>query len=49
MKKRSPKKPFYKSSEKVKKDDQNYKAPHWEFSKKSKEYVNIHLLWSKKK
>ena len=32
-----------------KKDDQNYKAPHWEFSKKSKEYVNIHLLWSKKK
>ena len=24
------------------------KAPHWSYSKKSKEYVNIHLLWSKK-
>ena len=23
------------------------KAPHWSYSKKSKEYVNIHLLWSK--
>ena len=24
------------------------KAPHWSYSKKSKEYVDIHLLWSKK-
>ena len=31
-----------------KKDDDNEKAPHWEYSKKSKEYVNIHLIWSKK-
>jgi hypothetical protein len=31
-----------------KKDDDNVKAPHWEYSKKSKEYVNIHLIWSKK-
>ena len=31
-----------------KKDDQNEKASHWEFSKKSKENVNVHLVWSKK-
>ena len=31
-----------------KKDDNLKKGPHWEFSKKSKDYVNIHLLWSKK-
>ena len=24
------------------------KAPHWSYSKKSKEYVDVHLLWSKK-
>ena len=29
-------------------DDHNIKAPHWEYSKKSRDYVNIHLLWSKK-
>ena len=31
-----------------KKEHQLEKAPHWSYSKKSKEYVNIHLLWSKK-
>ena len=34
--------------EKNKSGDYNIKAPHWEYSKKSREYVNIHLLWSKK-
>ena len=34
--------------ERKKKDDDKVKAPHWEYSKKSKEYINIHLIWSKK-
>ena len=40
-------KSFYKLLEKEKKDDDNVKAPLGVF-KKSKEYVNIHLIWSKK-
>lgn len=34
--------------EKKKSNDQTDKAPHWQYSKKSKEYVDIHLTWSKR-
>ncbi len=30
-------------------EDDSTKAVHWDYSKESKEYVNIHLVWSKKK
>jgi len=30
------------------KNDQILKAAHWEYSKKSSNYVNVHLFWSKK-
>ena len=29
-------------------DEENIKAVHWNYSKESKEYVNINLVWSKK-
>ena len=31
-----------------KKNRNDIKASHWNFSKKSKDYVNVHLVWSKK-
>jgi hypothetical protein len=34
--------------EKSKSEEMYEKASHWDYSKESKEYVNIHLVWSKK-
>ena len=31
-----------------KSDEETIKAVHWKYSKESKEYVNINLVWSKK-
>ena len=43
------KKSFLQSLREGRKNNQNeIKASHWNFSKKSKDYVNIHLVWSKK-
>ena len=43
------KKSFLQSLREGRKNNQNdIKALHWNFSKKSKEYVNVHLVWSKK-
>ncbi len=43
------KKSFLQSLREGKKNNQNeIKALHWDFSKKSKDYVNVHLVWSKK-
>ena len=43
------KKSFLQSLREGRKSNQNeIKASHWHFSKKSKDYVNVHLVWSKK-
>lgn len=43
------KKSFLQSLREGRKNNQNeIKASHWNFSKKSKDYVDIHLIWSKK-
>tara|TARA_Y200000002_G_scaffold295303_1_gene249731 strand:+ start:4464 stop:5477 length:1014 start_codon:yes stop_codon:yes gene_type:complete len=43
------KKSFLQSLREGRKNNQNeIKASHWNFSKKSKDYVNVHLVWSKK-
>ena len=43
------KKSFLQSLREGRKNNQNeIKASHWSFSKKSKDYVDIHLIWSKK-
>ena len=34
--------------EQHKKDSENIKTTHWEYSKQSKDHVNINLVWSKK-
>ena len=48
-KKKVVKKSFLQTLREGKKKNENTdRAPHWEFSKKSKEYVNVHLLWSKR-
>ena len=47
-KKKVKKKSFLQKLREKNKSDDNIKAPHWEYSKKSRDYVNIHLLWSKK-
>ena len=46
-KKKVKKKSFLQKLREKNKSDDNIKAPHWEYSKKSRDYVNIHLLWSK--
>ena len=46
--KKVKKKSFLQKLRKKNKSDDNIKAPHWEYSKKSRDYVNIHLLWSRK-
>ena len=46
--KKVKKKSFLQKLREKNKSDDNIKAPHWEYSKKSRDYVNIHLLWSKK-
>ena len=47
-KKKVKKKSFLQKLREKNKSDDIIKAPHWEYSKKSRDYVNIHLLWSKK-
>ena len=43
------KKSFLQSLREGRKNNQNeIKASHWNFSKKSKDYVDVHLVWSKK-
>ena len=42
------KKSFLQKLREKNKSDDNIRAPHWEYSKKSRDYVNIHLLWSRK-
>ena len=43
------KKSFLQSLREGRKNNQNeIKASHWNFSKKSRDYVDIHLIWSKK-
>ena len=46
--KKVKKKSFLQRLREKNKSDDNIKAPHWEYSKKSRDYVNIHLLWSRK-
>ena len=46
-KKKIKKKSFLQKLREKNKSDFIVKAPHWEYSKKSRDYVNIHLLWSK--
>ena len=46
--KKIKKKSFLQKLREKNKSDDNIKAPHWEYSKKSQDYVNIHLLWSRK-
>ena len=46
--KKVKKKSFLQKLREKNKSDDNIKAPHWEYSKKSRDYVNIHLLWSRK-
>ena len=45
--KKIKKKSFLQKLREKNKSDDNIKAPHWEYSKKSRDYVNVHLLWSK--
>ena len=47
-KKKVKKKGFLQKLREKNKSDDIIRAPHWEYSKKSRDYVNIHLLWSKK-
>ena len=47
-KKKVKKKSFLQKLREKNKSDDIIRAPHWEYSKKSRDYVNIHLLWSKK-
>ena len=46
-KKKIKKKSFLQKLREKNKSDIIVKAPHWEYSKKSRDYVNVHLLWSK--
>ena len=46
--KKLKKKSFLQKLREKNKSDDNIRAPHWEYSKKSRDYVNIHLLWSRK-
>ena len=46
--KKVKKKSFLQKLREKNKSDDNIKAPHWEYSKKSRDFVNIHLLWSRK-
>ena len=46
--KKVKKKSFLQKLREKNKSYDNIKAPHWEYSKKSRDYVNIHLLWSRK-
>ena len=49
-KKNFVKKSFLQSLREGRKNNENErKAAHWDFSKKSNDYVNVHLVWSKKK
>ena len=46
--KKVKKKSFLQKLREKNKSNDNIRAPHWEYSKKSRDYVNIHLLWSRK-
>ena len=46
-KKKIKKKSFLQKLREKNKSDIIVKAPHWEYSKKSRDYVDVHLLWSK--
>ena len=46
-KKKIKKKSFLQKLREKNKSDIVVKAPHWEYSKKSRDYVDVHLLWSK--